>query len=883
MKRPLFIIMLGMIGGEISVVIWGGWAFLILAFVFPGMMIGFLVRHFLPVYGPGKKAARMIILLGAFSFLAGQFLYYEACKAKGVEEDLYGSHIKKSWLCQKKDRDSLLHSPDLFSGRKEYECGKSSERAGLKGEIRGRVQSLRKKEETVTLILKRGARFSGNPRPLSGKCILTGLSDDLLPGDEIQASGTLVPLEEVENPGSFPVKIHRLSEGIRTAFRANQARIVKRPLLSFPGIGYRIQRRLGFFYGKFFNPTEQALLKAMVLGDQSDLPQEERTLYEENGAAHLLSLSGLHVSIIAGRVFRFLRKRKKTYGLSCIISFFVIIFYGLIVSGGSSLVRASLMFSTFLFAEYVGAEYDMVSAMSLAMILMLAESPFRLLDGGCIISFLYIFIIGMILPRALELRRKRGGEICTGTAEKEKRRKRERSLYKRMVSLCPREIAGNLKESFFSSLILSAAAGPVIMALYYEWSPFSILLNLLILPAMVPLMMSALAGGILYLSGSAVRVFLNSVGCFFETAAIPVCWPAAFIIRLFHFLFVLVRRIPAALIVTGHLSLWQIGLIYGLEFIIFYLWYQRAWRRLFAGAVIVLIVFSLPSGQVLDITMLSVGQGDSILVMGPDGSSLLIDSGSSSEKEIGRYTLLPALKYYGLVHLDGVVITHFDEDHISGIRDILKSGYPIGCLLVGNDPDLDDPNRREILKLAREKGTPVRTLARGDSFHLGEVSLECINPPESITSPHMVSTDSPSHEQERDRNARSVVLYMVWKDFDSLFTGDIGEEEENEIAAWIKEKKRGSPMAYPMMKDGVTFLKCAHHGSPHSSTDRILAEIRPACVGISAGRKNRYGHPAETTLARLRNCGSRRILCSKWGGAICLKTDGIKTRISYWK
>ena len=291
--------------------------------------------------------------------------------------------------------------------------------------------------------------------------------------------------------------------------------------------------------------------------------------------------------------------------------------------------------------------------------------------------------------------------------------------------------------------------------------------------------------------------------------------------------------------------------------------------------------------------MLDIGQGDSILVRCPDGYNILIDSGSSSDQEIASYTIKPALKYYGIAYLDGIIISHFDEDHISGIRALLRAGYPVGCLLAASPgpEDENDENRRMILDLARRQGIPVRYLARGDRFNLGSVSFVCLNPLPANKIERLKGEEAGAEKaiaEEEDRNAKSVVLYMKWKQFDALFTGDIGEEEEKTIQACLLEyekqpgiKKEEEMLLYQEITDGISFLKAAHHGSSHSSCREFLEFTRPSVTGISAGRKNRYGHPGEKTLARLKKAGVSKVFCSIWAGAICLETDGRTIQTGY--
>ena len=950
MRRPLFIVMTAMILGEVSVYLGGIFSLIIDGVVVCFLFMGFFVHYIYssgPVSGTGhlfygshrgshgffsgmvksisvmfnirreRTAVKGFLIIALTAFIAGQILYAYVCHSKGIEKSLYGDWIQKPLFLENDDQRERGEIEEIFVGRDP------SREKGVKEEITaaisGVVETVKekaggtddKKDEDgerdgkKTLILKKGAKIrihdqtiggSDHADHLYGKCILTGWTGEVLPEDRIEASGSLLALEEVRNPGQFPLKSYRLSQGIRVCFHAGKGKIRSRPLISFRRWAYTIRKLVEGGYEEGFSYEEQALLKAMALGDKSDLSEEERSLYEENGAAHLLSLSGLHVSIIAGRFFRMMRRRKKSYGLSCTVSAFFIFFYGLIVTGGSSLIRASIMFASFLLAEYLGAEYDMISAMSLAMILMLMESPFRAFEGGCIISFASVFAIGMVLPAALQWRNKRNEWGRTQRREKGKRLREPVSSVRvkknQYGGSQENDILSPIKGSLFSGLVISSVTAPLIMMIYYEWSPYSILLNLVIIPAMVPLMLSAVIGAFLFLTEHVIGLVLP-ISLILKGCASISCLPAVWIIRAFHGIFTMVRKVPAALVVTGHLKIGQVILIYGLEVLIFIGYCRRKYVLIVSTAFMLAFVAAIPRRPVLGITMLDIGQGDSILVRCPDGYNILIDSGSSSDQEIASYVIKPALKYYGIASLDGIVISHFDQDHISGVRDLLKSGYPVGCLLVASPgPEEEkDKNRLTILNLARKQGIPVRYLKRGDRFSLDTVSFFCLNPLSESTVRKVKGQEAGpglAEGEGEERNARSVVLYMKWKQFDAVFTGDIGQEEEKMIKAYLQEyadmpaSNRKDETAFPHdIMNGICFLKAAHHGSSHSSCKDFLDLARPAITGISAGRKNNYGHPGEQTLARLKESGASKVYCTSWAGAVCLETDGKTIRAGY--
>src|SRR5699024_2142878 len=299
----------------------------------------------------------------------------------------------------------------------------------------------------------------------------------LQPGDWIVCQGELTALSQPANPGEFNSQVYYQSKGISCQFFADSFVCVKRGGLSLTRIAFWVRRAVAGVYDRILGEDYAALLHAMVLGDKGALSEEQKLRYEENGVAHLLSVSGLHVSIMAGSWFRFLRRRKLPYAPACAGGVFLLLFYGCLTGFGSSILRAVLMYAVYLGAVYFGAQYDMTSAMSLAGILMLFDSPWRLLEGGCQMSFAAIFAIGYVLPWVEELAEKR-------KREEEGRIRRFSGWRKRAA------------DAFLSSVVISAVTLPVVLRIFYTFSPYSILINLLVIPCMTPMMVSGIVAGL---------------------------------------------------------------------------------------------------------------------------------------------------------------------------------------------------------------------------------------------------------------------------------------------------------------------------------------------------------------------------------------------------
>ena len=687
---------------------------------------------------------------------------------------------------------------------------------------------------------KKGSYFFKNYK-LRAKCRILKIKvseKKIYPGDQISCTGKLSAIKEASNPGEFDARTYYYSLGIRYQFFGKAiSRKKERPLSVYRMAG-RVRERMDTVYRYILSENEYGLLKAMFLGDKTELSSEEKRLYEENGVAHLLAVSGLHVSIVGGMLFRFLRKRKFSYAVSCVCSSFVLLFYAIMTGFGNSVFRAVIMFLVFLLAQYFGAEYDMVSSMSLAGILMLYDSPLRILESGCIISFTSIFAIGMLVPFAKELEEKRRrSKLIPGEFLIESKWKKR------------------IRQAFFTSIIISMVIGPLLLRFYYQWSPYSVLLNLFVIPAMSPLLLSAITGGVM--------------GLFQLWAGMAGCIPAVLLLRGFHVIFQFIHKMPGAVIVTGCPSWWKILFLYLAELCLFICWYYRLWS---AGCVFILILiagrFCRPVPP-LQISMLDVGQGECIFLKTPANETVLIDGGSTSKKHIADYTILPALKYYGTDHLDYVIITHTDEDHISGIRELLEEEYPVKNIILPDTlamrlpeqktekregQEKDRESKKTMLEVVKKSNANVVKISKGDIIKLDGIRLSCLHPVKGW--------------DDEDVNSGSIVFALLYEKFTMLFTGDLPGEQE---ALFMKE-----------VPTPVSVLKTAHHGSKNSTTDLFLKRVHPQKAILSAGKNNLYGHPHKETIKRLQKNGAD-VYGTLWGGAIHIESNGQKYQINYFK
>lgn len=685
MKRPVFLLFVGLVLGEAVAIFLNRTGFFTLAL--------FLLFFMIIIYIIIKKRQSPFFVCGILFitfFLIGGLSFYRA---------------------------QYFDALDIQLAKKE-----------LNGRLVGQVEFVKQTLEEEYQITLRDASFLGQGKQykLRKKCRVLKIpvsTGKVYAGDWIFCTGKLKAIEGPTNPGQFDSKIYYNSLGIRYQFFGEKLVRKRESPLSFYRLAGLAREKIDAAYKKILSVEDYGILKAMFLGDKTDLSKEQKDLYQDSGTAHLLAVSGLHVSIVGGLLFRALRKKGCSYAFSCTVGSIVLIFYAVMTGFGNSVFRAVTMFLCFMLAQYFGAEYDLISSMSLAGIIMLIDSPWRLLENGCILSFAAIFSIGMLLPYAKEL--------------EEKRRKKKLVAGEFPIEKKWQKI---IRQAFFANLILSMVITPLLLRFYYQWSPYSIFINLIVIPTMSPLLLSAIAGGVF-------GIFNQLAGFFF-------CVPAIVLLRSFDGIFRLVSKIPGAVVVTGCVPWWKIGLIYILELCFFMFWYYRLWSGSLILTMLLIAGTFFDQAVPLKITMLDVGQGECIFLQMPTGQTILIDGGSTSKKYLADSLIIPALKYYGTDHLDYVIITHTDEDHISGIRELMEKNYSVRNVVFPDTVSIEEEKKavfeskdsikningenlesqdavivtKDIINDIENKQYSVTKMHQGDRMHFGQVTISCLHP-----------------------------------------------------------------------------------------------------------------------------------------------------------
>lgn len=647
-------------------------------------------------------------------------------------------------------------------------------------------------------------------------------------GNIIKVRGKLRQFEEAANKGNFDSRKYYLSLGFYGKIEAGTIEVINSEYSGIRQGLYELRMEIIERLEKLCSDNKgifsiinnkNGIIGAIILGDKTDLDSDIKELYSVSGIAHILAISGLHISFIGMAIYRLLRRRFR-FLFSAAVSIPVVLSFGIMSGFGISTIRAIIMFILKIIGEVLGRKYDAITAISLAGLVLLVQNPFVVCNSGFQMSFGAIIAIVLILPIVEEI---------LNTDNK---------------------IIKVLSANFTISLVMN----PILAWNYYELPTFSFLLNIVVVPLMSVVIVSSIVG-----------IFCSCIMFGFGKAVI---FPGCGILELYIFLCNIINKSSVASIVVGQPKVTIIIVYYAILLVVLFglknirTKYTRAEKerniikketglvlekkakkeRRIKGQNVKLrlacivgflllncLIYYIPNPGFY-ITFINVGQGDGILIHGDNGTKVMVDGGSTSEKQVAKNCIVPYLKAEGIGTIDYSIITHTDKDHISGILEILENNNSNRIRiknLVMPDINMKDDTYNELIEKAKLKKINVLYIKKGDTLSLGKTKIKCIYPETTTTA--------------SDKNDYCTVLSVKNKTSKILLTGDISKEIEEKIKDDIEEN--------------YTVLKVAHHGSNYSSSEKFLKKVNPKYSIISVGKNNSYGHPGNETMERLRKQG----------------------------
>lgn len=691
-------------------------------------------------------------------------------------------------------------------------------------------------------------------------------SDDYSVGQILILQGTISLFDEATNEGQFDSRAFYRSQKIDFGVWVDSVERVEGKSDRFRVWLSRVRVELGIPLSRYAD--DDGVLSAMLLGDKTSLDSEIRSLYQKSGIAHVLAISGLHISLLGMALYRLLRHRcGLTYLWAGIVAASFLVAYTLMTGNAVSARRATGMLIVYLVADLLGRSYDMLSALSLIVILLLWENPFLVTNSGFQFSVAAVVGIGVgqgvLVPRVgswkvVYGRRKKQDDVVRCDAAKCDVAKRDAAKCDaeriRMQNLVDwmKHWMDKCLPGMMISLSIQFFTLPLVAYYYYEIPVYAILLNIPVL-ALIP-----------YVLGLAVFGSLTGQIAFLQPLSFALCRVCGWVLHGYRWLCDASLLLPGARMITGKPSEVRVVVYYGLLGAFYYvLWcgmkkkqrqmctkgaqaekqeWIRSWFGFGLGLVLVLLLtFLFVRGKPeFELDILDVGQGDAIYLCASDGTNFMIDGGSTDVKKVGTYRILPFLKAKAIRKVDYWFVSHTDEDHISGLVEVMESGYAVGTLVLA-EAQKEDEKAHRLAELAQKNGIRVCYMKAGDV--LGTRKEDVVNERNRAETFRIECLYPTNNNDSEDVNDRCLVLYYEDENFSAFFGGDISSEVEEQLVSAGKCRQ-------------TDVLKASHHGSKYSNSDVLLHALHPRLTIASAGKKNRYGHPSPEAIARVGESGS---------------------------
>jgi competence protein ComEC len=723
-------------------------------------------------------------------------------------------------------------------------------------------------------------------------------------GERLRAVVRLLPPEVYHDPGVWSREDFLAEQGITSTATvaidrlerfSNPARIGPSPGLFFAcrisGMQHASSDRLLALPAAMrrlptplrLSEDDAIMLAAMVTGDRTFLTHTLRVGFERTGSFHMLVISGFHLAIVAGCLFWVARRLRLPRVPATFITILASFAYAIFTGFATPVARSLWMVTLYLLGRLLYRERNALNTIGFAALCLLAYSPRSLFDASFQMTLLAVVAIGGVAAPLLlatvhpYLTSTRDLRQIAMDAKLAPRLAQFRVMLRMMAAALPAAVrgraAGRIAWRFFPStvrilircfeLMVVSCVVELAMALpmavyFHRITVFALPVNVFILPLLLILMPAALVTLLVALVWPAA-------------AAVPAMFVAFFLhigTGLVHFFGSTTLgdfRIPAPL-------LWQSLTFCALLAAAIALarravssgacWPRRAaWAALLLAAVAAVLPRPVDHPRdALLVEAIDVGQGDSILLIAPDGKTLLVDGGghgggphqAPQDFDIGEEVVSQVLWSRGIRRLDVVALTHAHSDHMGGLPAVLRNFHPAE-LWVGNNPRFGLYNA--LLDEAADLHVRVRSLRAGEAFPFG---------------PTQVSVLAPFRDYQpgvEPTNNDSLVLHVAYGATSVMLEGDAEAPVEDEMVAQAMQPEQGL---------ASTLLKVGHHGSITSTRPEFLARVAPQCAVISCGLRNRYGHPRIEVLKALEDA-QVRTFSTDINGASCFRLDGKTT------
>jgi competence protein ComEC len=679
-------------------------------------------------------------------------------------------------------------------------------------------------------------------------------------GTRVRILAKLHPARNYRNPGALDYEGYLRDHGIGVLGSAEATDIERLPGFSGSRIELwrtRVHASIIRKIHQLWPASEESLMDAMVLGEESFLRNATRTEYQRSGTYHVLVVSGMNLSILAFAIFWMLRQFRVDPAAAAIATVVVSFAYAFVVGVGPPVWRAALMLATYLGARLLYRERNMMNAIGAAALGVLIVDPRALFGASFQLTFLAVFIIASIgspilerttLPysRGLRLLRAASYDLHVSPAVAQFR------IDLRMIAGRLRRFVGDrigfglpvillrvairAGELIFISALMQAGLALLMAYHFHRATTMGMPANLAVIPLTQVLMpFAAAAVGLGYISTTLAKPAVWISGLALEGIAGTVHFLGGAHLGSAHLAGGSIAdmrvAMPSLAMILASLGALAVAMVA-----------VRIRRTRFAAFVSVALLFGVavwiafvPSrphlrAGMMEMTTIDVGQGDSILLVTPDQHTLLIDAGGlpqwmHSDFDLGEQVVSSYLWNRGIDHLDVVVITHPHADHYGGMPAVMANFHPRELWLSIDQPVGDFA---AVVAQAQSAGMAVSVKKEGDEFDYGGAHFHMLAPGRDQVTGSMRPNDD------------CLVFTAAFRGTTALLEGDAERPAERRVVEEHPE---------------AMLLKVAHHGSASGTSAELLATVHPRYAVISVGARNVYGHPRMEVLERLQQAG----------------------------
>lgn len=625
-------------------------------------------------------------------------------------------------------------------------------------------------------------------------------------GDLIEIKGEYSAPEVARNYKGFDYSQYLKTLNIYGTIKVEESKIINKNQLSPILISINnIKEKMIDNANRNMPKRTANLLLGILIGERDNIQEDIIESFRTANLSHILAVSGAHTSYIILGITYLISKSKTPKRIGYIITIINLLIFIIITGASYSVVRACIMAIVVIGAKICYRKENFFTSICISLIIILIQNPFAINDIGLKLSFMGT--AGIVIFN--------------------------KSITNFFIKLkIKQKIAEALSVTFSAQLMIM----PITILNFNTISLTFFISNILASPLL----------GIIIIFGF-ISIFISSI-------LNPISKILFLILHIFLELLILVskvtEKIPGSsiLVKTPNILFAIVYYILILFFNYFFVIKQNPTRRFHKKiikiitikniknafkviAVVFLIMLLLTRivriiNPTLKIYFIDVGQGDSTLIVTPKNKKILIDGGEGKTNVLFQYLLDRRIN-----KIDYIIISHFDSDHCNGLIEIIEKMRVENIVMSKQSKESEE--YKKILEIIKQKNIKVSSVKEEDKIIIEKnLYTKILNPAEKF--------------EFQDLNNNAIVAKLVYKNFSMLFTGDIEKAEENLAKKYKNELKS-------------TILKVAHHGSKTSTSEEFLKYVEPQIALIGVGENNKFGHPNQITIEKLKNIRSQNI------------------------